>query len=79
MTLADYLSKNIASKLASEIGISNAYLSQIKNGDRSASARLCVDIERATLGAVTCEELRPDVDWTFLRGTTKSKSSKKAA
>jgi len=26
-------------------------------------------IERATKGAVRCEELRPDVDWAYLRGT----------
>ena len=29
----------------------------------------CPAIERATAGAVTCEELRPDIDWGYLRGT----------
>ncbi|AXK39634.1 transcriptional regulator [Crenobacter cavernae] len=32
-------------------------------------AERCIDIEKATKGAVRCEELRPDVDWAFLRST----------
>jgi DNA-binding transcriptional regulator YdaS (Cro superfamily) len=32
-------------------------------------AESCPDIERATNGAVRCEDLRPDVDWAYLRGT----------
>lgn len=31
----------------------------------------CPAIERATGGAVRCEDLRPDVDWAYLRGTNK--------
>lgn len=30
-------------------------------------AERCPDIERATHGAVRCEDLRPDVDWAYLR------------
>lgn len=30
-------------------------------------ADYCPAIERATQGQVTCEELRPDVDWGYLR------------
>ena len=30
----------------------------------------CPAIERATKGAVRCEDLRPDVDWAYLRGTS---------
>lgn len=29
----------------------------------NVSAEGCADIERATVGAVTCEELRPDLQW----------------
>lgn len=32
-------------------------------------AERCPAIERATNGAVRCEDLRPDVDWSVLRGT----------
>ncbi len=35
----------------------------------AAPAEYCPAIERATGRAVTCEELRPDVDWAYLRGT----------
>lgn len=30
----------------------------------------CPAIERATAGAVRCEDLRPDVDWAYVRGTS---------
>jgi DNA-binding transcriptional regulator YdaS (Cro superfamily) len=32
-------------------------------------AEYCPRIERATHGVVRCEELRPDVDWAYLRKT----------
>ena len=32
-------------------------------------AEYCPAIERATGGQVRCEELRPDVDWAYLRAT----------
>ena len=32
-------------------------------------ADYCPAIERATGGAVRCEDLRPDVDWGYLRAT----------
>lgn len=37
---------------------------------RQVPAERCTDIERATAGAVTCEELRPDLDmWAYLRNS----------
>ena len=38
---------------------------------KSIPAEYCPLIERATGGAVTCEELRPDLSeqWAYLRGT----------
>ncbi len=30
---------------------------------------LCIAIERESDGTVRCEDLRPDVDWAYLRGT----------
>jgi len=32
-------------------------------------AEYCPAIEKATKGLVLCEQLRPDVDWRYLRGT----------
>ena len=39
----------------------------------SIPAEYCPAIERATDGAVRCEDLRPDVDWQVLRGTTEAR------
>lgn len=36
---------------------------------KSVPAEHCPAIERATSGAVRCEDLRPDVDWSYLRGS----------
>lgn len=35
--------------------------------DKRAPAEVCPLIERITDGKVRCEELRPDVDWGYLR------------
>jgi DNA-binding transcriptional regulator YdaS (Cro superfamily) len=32
-------------------------------------AEYCPRIEMLTQGAIRCEDLRPDVDWAYLRGT----------
>jgi DNA-binding transcriptional regulator YdaS (Cro superfamily) len=37
------------------------------NTDRRLPAEHCPAIEKATNGKVRCEELRPDVSWSFLR------------
>jgi DNA-binding transcriptional regulator YdaS (Cro superfamily) len=34
---------------------------------RPVSVERCIDLEKVTDGVVTCEELRPDVDWAYLR------------
>lgn len=36
---------------------------------KNIPAEYCPAIEKATGGAVTCEDLRPDVDWAYLRAT----------
>jgi hypothetical protein len=33
---------------------------------------LCINIERESNRQVTCEELRGDVDWAYIRGTKKA-------
>lgn len=50
--------------LASRLGIHTVYLSQLasRHNGRQPSPELCVDIERATDGAVTRRDLRPS-DW----------------
>ena len=56
-------------QLAHAIGVSPVIISQWKTGARQVPAERCPAIERATNGAVRCEELRPDVDWAYLRAT----------
>ncbi|GAA4321915.1 hypothetical protein GCM10023144_01490 [Pigmentiphaga soli] len=53
--------------LATILGVSKAALSQWKLPGRKVPAEHCPAIERATARAVQCEELRPDIDWAYLR------------
>jgi DNA-binding transcriptional regulator YdaS (Cro superfamily) len=59
-----------ASALARFIGVTPQAACNYRDG-REVPAEFCPTIERATNGAVRCEDLRPDVDWTYLRGTNK--------
>lgn len=38
-----------------------------RDGARRFPAEYCPDIEKATDGSVRCEDLRPDVNWSYLR------------
>jgi DNA-binding transcriptional regulator YdaS (Cro superfamily) len=55
------------------LGVRPVSVHQWARGIRPIPAERCPDIERATGGAVTCEELRPDLaeQWAYLRGTKK--------
>lgn len=55
--------------LARVLGVTPAMVHQWMHGIRQVSAERCPAIERATQGAVRCEDLRPDVDWAVLRGS----------
>lgn len=56
-------------RLADAIGKSQQALNNWRS--RGVPVGCCPLIERATNGAVRCEDLRPDVDWAYLRGTGK--------
>jgi DNA-binding transcriptional regulator YdaS (Cro superfamily) len=64
MDLKTYIAaeRGRATALASKLGISPSYLSQLANGQAPASPERCVEIWRATDGEVTRQDLRPD-DW----------------
>jgi DNA-binding transcriptional regulator YdaS (Cro superfamily) len=53
--------------LAALLGVSKAAVNQWKHAGRRVPAEHCPSIERATHGAVRCEDLRPDIDWAVLR------------
>jgi DNA-binding transcriptional regulator YdaS (Cro superfamily) len=56
-------------KMASILEVSSSMVSQMVKGTRPIPADKCPLIERATEGRVRCEDLRPDVDWQYIRGT----------
>ena len=58
----DDLERGEAKKLASTLGVSSSFLSQMASGRCPVSPVRCVEIEVATQGSVTRQDLRPD-DW----------------
>ncbi len=55
--------------LARKLGVRPPTVNQWVKDGRPVPAERCPAIERATNGAVRCEDLRPDVDWAYLRAT----------
>jgi DNA-binding transcriptional regulator YdaS (Cro superfamily) len=69
MNLIDYLTKRgLAASLAKELGVSTVVISQWKTEKRKVPTVRCLEIEKATDGAVRCEDLRPDIDWARSSG-----------
>lgn len=69
MTLDDYLRQAgapTATDLAGLLGCNPDQLRQWRHGyaDRRPPPAICVELERRTQGAVTCEELRADLPWS---------------
>ncbi|MBT9428913.1 transcriptional regulator [Candidatus Symbiopectobacterium endolongispinus] len=71
MNLKNYTTqeRGRAASLGRTLGIPSVLISQWANGIRQVPAERCPEIEKSTAGIVTCEDLRPDVDWAYLRGT----------
>lgn len=66
--------RGLATKLGKDIGVNASLISQWANGVRQIPAERCPEIEEATNGVVTCEELRPDVNWSYLRRSARHKT-----
>ena len=54
--------------LSRGLGITPGAVHQWTIGYRRVPAERCPDIEELTNGVVRAEELRPDVNWHFIRG-----------
>jgi len=52
-----------------ESGTTINYLRNAVSAGKKIGADIAIAIDRASRGAVPCEEIRPDVDWEYLRGT----------
>lgn len=70
MTLHEYLKglgKEGLDDFARRCGTTIGQLRQVSYNNRRAGAALAVSIERESKGSVTCDQLRPDIDWHYLR------------
>lgn len=54
------------SEFAVRCETSVAHLRNIAHGKKCGES-LAINIDRESCGRVVCEELRPDVDWAYLR------------
>jgi DNA-binding transcriptional regulator YdaS (Cro superfamily) len=72
-----------AANIARHLGVSPQAVNEWKVAKRPVPLDRCVQIEQATNGEVTCEELRPDKAdyWAYLRASVQSvpASSQKGA
>lgn len=70
MDLNTFLQKRGACvEMARHLGVRSVMLSQWRYSVKKVPVARCIEIDRATGGAVRCEEMRPDVDWAYLRAT----------
>lgn len=63
------LTKAERSALAIRCETSEGYLRKAISKGQRLGERLCINLERESGRAIRCEELRPDVDWAYLRAT----------
>ena len=72
MKLSEFMEhkKTTGTALAAALGVRQPTVSAWVTGKKQIPAERCPTIERLTERAVTCEELRPDVDWHVLRGVS---------
>ncbi|UXH41592.1 MULTISPECIES: transcriptional regulator [Pseudomonas] len=78
MNLHDYIKpfdKQTLNSFAASCGTTAGQLKQVAYGYRRPGAALAISIERESSRAVTCEEMRPDIDWAYLRSTDPSKAA----
>lgn len=54
---------------ARRCGTSIGYLRKAASAGQKLGESLCIAIERESRRSVLCEQIRPDVDWAYLRGT----------
>lgn len=54
---------------ANRCGTSIGYLRKAASVGQPLRESLCIELERESGAVVRCERLRPDVDWSYIRGT----------
>ena len=63
------LPKAARSDYVSRCHTSEGYLRKAISKGQRLGEGLCISLDRESAGAVRCEDLRPDVDWAYLRTT----------
>lgn len=74
-TLRDYLNSLPVDEqvaFAARCGTTVGYLRKAISIRQPINAATAIAIERESGGAVTCESLRRDVDWAYIRGTARA-------
>jgi DNA-binding transcriptional regulator YdaS (Cro superfamily) len=66
---SEYSSPEDRERFCEKCGTTWGYLKKARSIKQNLRESVCINFERESAGAVRCEELRPDVDWAYLRGT----------
>ena len=56
-------------KVSRACGVSVQAVCFWRDGLRTLSADHCITLEKLNQGRIRCEDVRPDVDWAYLRST----------
>lgn len=61
------LSVSERDEFARKCGTSRQHLTNIAYGIKTCGEGLAIQIDKATSGFILCEDMRPDIDWAYLR------------
>jgi DNA-binding transcriptional regulator YdaS (Cro superfamily) len=61
------LAKERRAQFVAACDTSEGYLRKAISTGQKLGGDLCISIDRESSGIVTCEDLRPDADWAYLR------------
>lgn len=67
LTYLNSLQKAPRQRFVERCNTSEAYLRKAISKRQRLGESLCIKVDRESGGAVRCEDLRPDVDWAYLR------------
>lgn len=59
-------------KVARECGVSVQAVCFWRDGRRALPAEHCITLEKMNEGRVRCEQMLPDVDWAYLRDSSRT-------
>lgn len=71
LTYINSLSKVDRAQFILACGTSEGYLRKAVCINQKIGSDMCINIERESSRAVMCEDLRPDIDWGFLRAAAR--------